>query len=391
MAALAAPVAILTVLSGTSPLAEAGGGGSGPSLQPPFTTDYTFTNVGTLPNTQDFIGSILVSPDDPDTLIFGTSDLDENGMLNTIAVVRDADGHITGFSGSATFLANADGNDGGADFAPNGTLFVSTYPDGKVLQFKPGSTDPDKVVDLTTIGVTGSTGALRFVPAGFEGAGQLKIIDYSDDAWYTVPITEDGTGTYDFGTASLDAQFATGTGPESAVYVSSSHQFSQDSILLAEFDPGEIAAYTIDSAGNPLPPTRRTFIAGEDFAPAGMVRDLVTGDLVISDYYGVGVYVIQGFVQDPVKGDLNCDGSVNASDAVVSILYAAGVPLDGPDDCPAIGEGYPNISIASADNIVGDMNCDNQVDIDDTLTILRHLGDLPTGINTPSCKPIGSD
>jgi hypothetical protein len=370
---------------------EAGGGGSGPSLQPPFTLDYTLTNVGTLPNTQDFIGGIIVSPDDPDTLIFGTSDLDDNGMLNTIAVVRDADGHITGFSGSATFLANADGNDAGADFAPNGTLFVSTYPDSTVLQFKPGSTDPDKVVDLTTIGVTGSTGALRFVPAGFEGAGQLKIIDYSDDAWYTVPITEDGTGTYDFGTASLDAEFATDTGPESAVYVSSSHQFSQDSILLAEFEPGEVAAYTIDSAGNPVPPTRRTFIAGEGFAPAGMVHDPVTGDLVISDYYGVGVYVIQGFVQDPVKGDLNCDGSVNGPDAVISILYAAGVTLDDPEDCPTIGEGYPNISIASGDNIVGDMNCDDQVDIDDTMTILRHLADLPTGINTPSCKLIGSD
>ena len=383
-------VLALTVIA-SAPRADAGG--DPPALQPPFDEDYLFTNVGALPELLDFLGPIVFPPGDSDTLIYGTSaNSDDTGVLNSIAVVRDGNGHITGFSGDPTFVANADGNDGGADFAPNGTLFVTTYGatvGNRILEYKPGSTDPDKMIDLSTIGVTGSTGALRFVPAGFDGAGSLKVTDYSDDAWYTVPFVENGSGTYDLGAASLDAQFADETGPESPVYVRSGPEFSQDSILQAEFDTGEVAAYFAGTSGDPLTNgTRRIFIAGEAFAPVGMTRDPLTGDLLIGDYYTGEIFVIQGFQIFPRKGDLNCDGATSTLDVVTFFRNEIDAPLGLPPGCPMIGGGYPQFQAAGADNIVGDMNCDGELSAIDGLYLLKHAGGLPNEFPS-GCVNIG--
>src|SRR6266403_3860647 len=72
-------------------------------------------------------------------------------------------GHITGFSGSATFYPGAQStigqyNDAGLAFGPNNVLFVTRYfanQLGQLEQSKVGSMGPDKVIDLTPLGVTG--------------------------------------------------------------------------------------------------------------------------------------------------------------------------------------------------------------------------------------------
>jgi hypothetical protein len=386
--ALGILIALTAILSGPSP--ERATASGGPALQPPFDF-FSLMDIGVAPGFTDYLGPVVFAPNNPDTLIYGLL-IGDDGVLNTIGVQRDANGHITGFDGDPAFFANADANDGGADFAPNGVLFVTTYgsgPEGNLmLQYKPGSTNPDKVTDLSTIGIPGSVGALRFVPSGFAGAGQLKIASYDGNKWYTVPFTENGAGTYDLGIASFDAQFADGTGPESPVYVSPGLGFSAPSVLVAEYNANAIGAYEIDAGGDPVPGTRRTFIAdSSSFNPAGMVRDPVTGDAIIADYDSGNVYVVAGFAFIGAKGDLNCDGNVNGGDVITSIRHAAGADPDLPPTCPEIGEPYPFFGVASFDTFVGDMNCDSAVDEDDTLALLRYLGGLPS--NSPNgCVPI---
>lgn len=170
--------------------------------------------------------------------------------------------------------------DGGADFAPNGTLFVTTYPTNQILQYLPGSTEPDRTTSLSTIGIPGSVGGLRFVPPGFPGAGELKVTSYDEDAWFTVPYSEAGDGTYSLGDVIFEVQLQD-TGPESPVYVFRGHKFPQLSVLIAEYDTGTISAYQMDSFRDPMPQTARVFIQGDRFSPAAMVRDPVTYDVII--------------------------------------------------------------------------------------------------------------
>ena len=70
-------------------------------------------------------------------------ELENVRSLYEIGVTRDPSGHITGFSGSASFLAAAPNIDGGVTFGPTGVLFVTTFSNNGLLQFLPGSAAPD--------------------------------------------------------------------------------------------------------------------------------------------------------------------------------------------------------------------------------------------------------
>jgi len=66
-----------------------------------------------------------------------------------IAVTRDANNHITGFSGGATVYPAPNStigqyNDGVVVFGPENLLFVTRFPNNQLEQSKPGSTAPDK-------------------------------------------------------------------------------------------------------------------------------------------------------------------------------------------------------------------------------------------------------
>ncbi|MGB5198286.1 MAG: hypothetical protein WBR56_00115, partial [Sedimenticolaceae bacterium] len=62
------------------------------------------------------------------------------------------------------------------------------------------SPDEDRV---DSFGPTASSiSALNFVPAGFGGAGSAKAVTWSSGEWFDVPLTPDGSGTFDIGTIS---------------------------------------------------------------------------------------------------------------------------------------------------------------------------------------------
>jgi hypothetical protein len=152
-----------------------------------------------------------------------------------------------------------------------------------------------------------SHAALNFVPAGFGGAGKVKLVSWAGGQWYSATLAADGLGTFDLaGLAQVDLdlvapgiQNAPG-GPEGFVYIASGNPaFALDSLLISEFSAGTVGAYDLDADGNPLVTTRRTFLSGLSGAE-GATIDPLTGDFLFSTFGGSNeVVVVQGFLPPP--------------------------------------------------------------------------------------------
>ena len=113
-------------------------------------------------------------------------------------------------------------------------LFVTRYPANQLEQSKPGSIAPDKVIDLTPLGVTGSVGSIGFVPPGFPGAGSMKIVSYGDNGWYHCDFVPDGNGTFNVISAIRRANVG---GPEGIAFVPhGSPVFPANSVLIVDTD-----------------------------------------------------------------------------------------------------------------------------------------------------------
>src|SRR5206468_4986971 len=89
------------------------------TLTSPFASDYTCTNLGSLPVPFPW-GALTLKYDDPNTLLIGGNANSPMAASIQIAVTRDANNHITGFSGGATVYP-----------APNST--IGQYNDGVVV------------------------------------------------------------------------------------------------------------------------------------------------------------------------------------------------------------------------------------------------------------------
>src|SRR5262249_26727459 len=123
------------------------------TVNPPYDAYYTPLNLGSIPGLPTPYGGVNFALGNFNKLIIGGNADNELGAIYSIDVVRDTDGHITGFSGSASIYASAPYIDGGLTYGPGNVLFASTWPKNRLLQFKPGSVAPDKVIDLTAFGV----------------------------------------------------------------------------------------------------------------------------------------------------------------------------------------------------------------------------------------------
>lgn len=265
------------------------------TLEGSFAGSYTITDLGSVASLPASYGGITFKLGDPNTLLIGGSANNTGGAIYEVGVTRDVNGHVTGFSGAATLFSTAPNIDGGLTYGPGGVLFYTGYSTNVVGQIKPGSTSPDRTDVVTGLGVSASVGALQFVPAGFAGAGQMKLISYSGGGFYTVNYTADGNGTYILGPATLEANLS--GGPEGLVYVSGANpEFSADSALVAEYSAGKVVAFDIDANGNPIVGTARDFITGLGGAE-GAIIDPLTGDFLFSTFgSGNHVVVVSGFV-----------------------------------------------------------------------------------------------
>ncbi|QNN23834.1 hypothetical protein HED60_16675 [Planctomycetales bacterium ZRK34] len=306
-----------------------------------FDMDYAYLSLGTPSGVTGPLGGINFL--DNDTLLIGGSANNSNGSIYTIDVVRDAANHITGFNGSASLFSTAPNIDGGLSYHPdNGVLFFTTYSNNMLGQIKPGSTTPDKMINLTDLGISSSVGTLAFVPIGFAGAGQFKIASYNADTWYTVGLTPDGSGTFDV--TSVSQSIVTGNGPEGIVYIKGgSAGFTNDSILLSEYSSNRVRAYEIDNNGDPILATGRDFITGLSGAE-GAIIDPMTGDFLFSTFGGGDqILVVSGFEApallgtDPDNGGrLNFGfvriGDTSTMDLTVTNVGGTGSTLTGTVD-----------------------------------------------------------
>ena len=261
----------------------------------PFADDYTQVNLGSVSGVPTNYGGLTFKAGDPNTLLLGGAANTGSGAIYQVGVTRGGDGHITGFSAPATLFATAPNIDGGLTYGPSGVLFYTGYSNNILGQIKPGSTSPDKVINLSDFGVASSVGTVQYVPNGFGGAGSLKVGSYSGGTWYELAFAPDGSGTYNILSATLSA--TTGGGPEGLVYVAAGNpEFAVDSVLISEYGSGAVAAYEIDASGNPIASTRRDFLTGLTGAE-GATIDPLTGDFLFSTFGGGNdVVLVRGFV-----------------------------------------------------------------------------------------------
>jgi hypothetical protein len=264
------------------------------TIDPYYAGDYSFISLGGVSGVPTNYGGLTLKFDDPNTLLIGGAANSAGGAIYSIGVIRDGNGHITGFNGTATLFATAPQIDGGLAYGPGNVLFATGYPNNAIMQFKPGSTTPDRNDGVTGIGIGASLGSLNFVPAGFNGAGSMKALSYNTGGFYDVTFAPDGSGTYNLTAATLTATVV--GGPEGFVYVpQGSSQFANQSMLVSEWGTGEIASYEIDGQGNPIVASRRDFMTGLSGAEGAFI-DPLTGDFLFSTFGGGNqVIVVQGF------------------------------------------------------------------------------------------------
>lgn len=267
-----------------------------PKLGSDFSNFYSITDLGSIEQIPPAYGGITFQPGEPNTLLIsGLADTPDAGIY-AVEVSRDSNNHITGF-GIPSFLTQAPGiSTGGIDaglaYSPKAdVLFYTSYPDNSIGQIKPGSSSPNKQIDLNTLGFAASTGALNFVPEGFAGAGRLKITSYTSNIFYDTTITPDSSGTYDIATPTRSVQLDGGL--DGFFYVKAGNPgFFEDSLLIEEYDNSSVSAYTIDANGDAIANTRRDFITGLGFhSPTsltgvmGATIDPVTGDFIFSTFF----------------------------------------------------------------------------------------------------------
>ena len=318
-----------------------------------FELNYSLHDLGSVPGVPSNYGGLTFKYDDPNTLLIGGAANSAGAAIYAIEVVRGCDNLIIGFAGEATLFATAPQIDGGLAYGPGNVLFYATYSNNTIGQIKPGSTAPDKITPLNPLGVTGTTGTLNFVPAGYPGEGRLKIATYSGATWYDTTITPDGDGTFDI--QPVEGSIFIGSGPEGIAFVEAgSPNFQNDSVLISEYGGGRVATYELDANGDPIVKTRRVMVTGLSGAEGATV-DPLTNDFLFSTFGGGSrILVVRGFELPHDVGDLNADQTVDVSDLL--ILLSAWGSCSQPGTCPP------------------DFNADCQVDVSDLLILLGNWG-----------------
>jgi hypothetical protein len=312
-------------------------------------------------------GGLCFKPGDPDTLLLAQQADSSACDIVSLSTLRDGLGHVVGF-GAPAFFANAfglagGGLDGGLVVGPQDVLFYATFPDNTLGQIKPGSSEPDRLIDLSELGVEGTTGGVVVVPPQFEASGNLRLVGFAPGRWHRAHATPDGAGTFDVSVQSSTIEL--GGGPTSMLYVPATEQAFIDAygyssphgyLLISKWSAGRIDSYFADEHGDPIISSELPFLENIDGA-IGMTFDPISGDLVISTFQLSDRLVrVSGFAppRPPCPADLGEDGEIGGAD--LGALLAAWGP------CP---------------NCQADLNGDGTVDGADLGSVLAAWGSCP--------------
>lgn len=372
---------------------DVGAGPPSPTVEPPFDEHYTVTDLGPIDGVPGSYGAVAFSPLSASLFIGGDAATGAAGLF-LVPVTRDGQGHINGFGEPLAFPATPY-IDGGLTLGPGGAIFYSRYnpPNveiGQILFPVPllAGLAEVNVIDLEPLGVTGSGGGLTFVPSGFPGEGALKLTSYDGGGWYEIAVAPVGDGTFEATSASKRADLEVGN--EGFVFVPPALPgFGPNpQVLINSYDNSTISTFDLDENGDPMPDSQRTFLTGI-LGPEGAAFDPVSGDLIISDYTNDRLYRVSGFPTPPIpiKGDNNCDGVINALDALTGLQFVAGLPLNQEVGCFDLGEPVFDLVPLGEIPLFGDIDCDGDVDAVDSLLILTFVAGLPVNL-PPFCGPL---
>lgn len=310
------------------------------TVQAPFDVLYTIANIGAIPGLPTNYGAMVFDRDNPNILLCSKWNTSGVQNLYEIGVVRDAQGHVTGFSGTVTPRAQADAIDGGLDYHPSGVLFYTRYPGivagNGIGQFKPGSTVPDRIDPMIA---PNWLGGLAIVPAGLPGAGLLKTLRWPGGQWTSSTLAPDANGTFDI-LGETQTQTLTG-GPDGFCYVPHPAAFfNGGDVLVAEFSLGNLATYAVDAQGDPIIATRQVFVSGLTSAFA-LTVDPVTLDVLHAGWSGSTVHVIRGF--NATCGQCSNYGTgLAGTGGLVPKTTWLGCPLGGETTGVNVSQGLPN-------------------------------------------------
>jgi hypothetical protein len=236
---------------------------------------------------------MAIDPTAPEDRALVVADaIDPEAELFSVAIGRSGNDSITGFH-DAAFVASVPYADAGMVHHPNGTLLVANWPANEIGQLLPGSTEYDRVTQLAGLGAAEAATAVAFVPAGFPGAGQLKLLSWDGGEWYTVSLTPDGNGLFTIG--ALQPGPVLPGGAAGMQYVHDQPGIDGAAVLTAEFNLDTITVWELDAIGDPLPSSGRPFLGGLTKIE-GLYRDPLSGDLVATTWDGDGFVVgVRGF------------------------------------------------------------------------------------------------
>jgi hypothetical protein len=312
------------------------------TIVPPFNSHYSFTDLGSVPGVPPSYGGVAISPDNPDVLYIGGAANQGSAAVYRVNLTRDLDGNITGFQGTATFVASAPRIDGGLCFGPGGIMCFTTFSDNQFGQIPEGATAPSRMIPLSPLGVAPSTGTVQYIPAGFPGAGRLIFGSYSASSWYTADPVPDSDGSLTLSNMTLRS--TTVGGPEGIVYVpAGSPLIAFPSVLISEYSSGAIAVYSVDGHGAPVPGSRQVLMSGLVGAEGACI-DPFTGQFLFSTFGGGNrVIVIRGLARAILcnaadiantDGAPGADGTLDNGDFFVFISsFFSGCAVPGTIPC----------------------------------------------------------
>lgn len=284
-------------------------------VAPEFAADYSMTDLGSVPGVPPQYGGLFILASDPASLYIGGEANGSLGALYRIALVRDGDDDITGFSGTAVRVADAPYNDGGITLDPGGHISYAQWPSNGYGQIDLATGTVVNQIDLTPLGVASASAMVAFIPAGFPGAGGMRIASWSGGEFYEVDYSVDPGGI--IGIASVTAVPASTLpgGPEGWAYVpSGSPQFAAPSMIVSEYGSATVSVFEMDATGNPVIATRRDFITGLDGAE-GAAFDPVSGAYLFSTFGGGDhVIVVEGFAAPTVANATLLPASLDFGD-----------------------------------------------------------------------------
>lgn len=278
---------------------DAGGGAVSVTLAAEYASFYTAFDLGPVPGMPaGHLGGCVLADGDPSTLLFAGDSESGTGSIWSIKLVRGACGHIVGFSGTATKVADTPFVDANLLWLPSSTLLYSQWPANKLGILPKGASAPSREIDLGPLGVDSSIGGVGFVPKGYAAEGQLRGVTWAGGNWFHLGLAPDGA-SWKVGAASKITTLP--NGPGGFAYVpAGSPGFAKNRIILSEWSADSVATYEVDGQGDPQVSTRKAFF--EKFTkPWGAYFDPVTGDFLFLTWGPAPdrVFVVQGFVKPP--------------------------------------------------------------------------------------------